>query len=79
MPHWQNAKTQAFLISAGRIMKDDTGETFFLVTPDGKKCLVLETPPCNRPANILGLGQLMRLGFQLCETGACFASSMTYL
>ena len=62
----------------GRVLKDETGETFYIVVND-KKCLVLDTPLCHRPANIMGLGQLLRLGFSLTETGGSFASPLAFL
>ena len=59
-------------------MLDDSGEIYYIVV-DGKKCLVMDTPLVHRPANIMGLGQLMRLGFTLTEAGGSFANPLAFL
>ena len=69
-----NESTKEFLSTQGRLLADDMGENNYVVTPDGKKCAVLDTPACHRPANIMGLALLKKLGFTLLEDDALAAT-----
>ena len=59
-------------------MLDDSGEVYYIIV-DGTKCLVMDAPLVHREANIMGLSQLMRLGFVLTEAGGSFARPLAFL
>ena len=69
-----NGKTKEFLRTQGRLQLDEAGENYYVQISDGRKFAVLDTPACHRPANIMGLPLLKKLGFCLLEDDALAAT-----
>lgn len=56
------------LVTGGRLKEDDIGNAY-LDNIVGRKAAVRETPYTHKPANILGLKMMLKLGCQLTATG----------
>jgi hypothetical protein len=60
------------LTTGGRLKEDDIGNAY-LDNVVGRKAAVRETPYTHKPANILGLKMMLKLGIKLTETGFAFS------
>jgi hypothetical protein len=59
-------------LTKGRRLKDDDIGNTYLDNIVGRKAAVRETPYTHKPANILGLKMMLKLGAKLTETGLNF-------
>jgi hypothetical protein len=65
------------LTTGGRLKEDDIGNAY-LDNIVGRKAAVRETPYTHKPANILGLKMMLKLGCTLTETGFGFSETFEY-
>lgn len=62
------------LTTGGRLKEDEIGNAY-LDNVVGRKAAVRETPYTHKPANILGLKMMLKLGCKLTETGFEFTEA----
>jgi hypothetical protein len=66
------------LTKGGRLKEDDIGNTYLDNIVGGRKAAVRETPYTHKPANILSLKMMLKLGVNLTETGFEFSETFAH-